>query len=143
MTARFMTHAPILGQPSLPPMRHHRHSSSLRVGTPRTSSFGAVLTRASSGCRMGSFITRAPVSGGQSPALMLLHHGLATCVWSGKEFIVWGGSDVDGNPIGTGAKYNPVNNTWTPITTIGAPAQRSSHTAIWDGSRMIVWSGSE
>jgi hypothetical protein len=33
-------------------------------------------------------------------------------------------------------------NTWTAITTTGAPAPRSSHTAIWDRSRMIVWGGS-
>ncbi len=63
-------------------------------------------------------------------------------MWSGKEFIVWGGSDAAGNPIGTGAKYDPVANTWTTMTTTGAPAPRSSHTAIWDGSRMIIWGGS-
>jgi hypothetical protein len=57
-------------------------------------------------------------------------------------FIVWGGSDADGNPIGTGAKFNPAANNWTTITLTGAPAPRSNHTAIWDGSRMIVWGGS-
>lgn len=51
---------------------------------------------------------------------------------------MWGGSDAAGNPIGTGAKYNPTTNTWIPMRTTGAPAPRSSHTAIWDGSRMII-----
>jgi N-acetylneuraminic acid mutarotase len=66
----------------------------------------------------------------------------ATVAWSGKEFIVWGGSDENGNPIGTGAKYNPATNKWTTITTTGAPALRSNHTAIWNGSQMVIWGGS-
>ena len=65
-----------------------------------------------------------------------------TAVWSGKVFIVWGGSDEAGNPIGTGAKFDPATNRWTPMTVAGAPTPRSNHTAIWDGSRMIVWGGS-
>src|SRR5437016_1884076 len=77
MTARFTTHALILGQLSLPPTRHRRDSSSLRVGTPRTSSSGAALIRVSSHYRMASCITLAPVFGKQSPKLMLLHRGMA------------------------------------------------------------------
>ncbi len=66
----------------------------------------------------------------------------ATAVWSGRVFIVWGGSDAAGNPLGTGAMFDPVHNHWRATTVTGAPAPRSNHTAIWDGSRMVIWGGS-
>lgn len=53
----FVTHASILGPLFLAPMRHHHDPSSLRVGMPRASSSGAVLTRGSSRCPTGSFTT--------------------------------------------------------------------------------------
>ena len=41
-----------------------------------------------------------------------------------------------------GGRYNPAANRWMRITTSGAPAGRSQHTAVWTGSEMIVWGGS-
>src|SRR5690606_12490192 len=35
----------------------------------------------------------------------------------------------------------PVNDTWTPISTNGAPAARYWHQAVWTGTHMIVWGG--
>src|SRR5262249_23883849 len=35
----------------------------------------------------------------------------------------------------------PGSNSWTPITTVGAPSPRSGHTAVWTGTEMIVWGG--
>ena len=61
-------------------------------------------------------------------------------VWTGQEFLVWGGRVV-GTHYDTGAAYNPATDTWRAITTVGAPAARSLHTAIWDGQHMIVWGG--
>ncbi|MEI7901877.1 MAG: IPT/TIG domain-containing protein, partial [bacterium] len=37
--------------------------------------------------------------------------------------------------------YNPVLDTWTPITPNGAPSARGNHTAVWNGTEMIVWGG--
>ena len=34
-----------------------------------------------------------------------------------------------------------MTDTWTAITTTGAPSAHSSYTAVWTGSKMIVWSG--
>ena len=65
-----------------------------------------------------------------------------TAVWSGNEFLVWGGSDSDGDPIGTGGRFDSARNRWRPITTTGAPLPRSNQAAIWDGSRMVIWGGS-
>jgi len=56
-----------------------------------------------------------------------------TVVWTGTEMIVWGG--------GSGSRYNPTTETWTPTAAIGAPSARGSHTAVWTGTEMIIWGG--
>ena len=53
--------------------------------------------------------------------------------------IVWGG--FNGLFFNDGARYNPVSNTWTAVTTTNAPGIRLAHTAVWTGSEMIVWGG--
>ena len=64
-----------------------------------------------------------------------------TAVWTGSEMIVWGG--LAGGYLNAGGRYNPASNSWTAVSTTGAPAARSSHTAVWTGSEMIVWGGSD
>ncbi len=66
--------------------------------------------------------------------------------------IIWGGQYFDRSTspavtvtLNTGARYNPVANTWTPTSTSFAPAARSKHTAVWAGppvNQMIIWGGS-
>jgi N-acetylneuraminic acid mutarotase len=70
------------------------------------------------------------------------HH---TAVWTGNEMIVWGGGldDLSHTVFNTGARYNPVTNTWLPISNVNAPSPRFLHTAVWTGSEMIVWGGSD
>jgi hypothetical protein len=85
-----------------------------------------------------------------------------SAVWTGSEMIVWGGDSkpfffagtngLDGaapeavlpdpGPLNDGGIYDPVANTWRPISKVNAPTPRAGHTAIWTGSRMIVWGGS-
>ena len=66
-----------------------------------------------------------------------------TAVWTGTEMIIWGGHAFDGASLylNTGARYNPQTDTWQAVSTIGAPAGRSGHTAVWTGTEMIVWGG--
>lgn len=64
-----------------------------------------------------------------------------TAVWTGSKMIVWGGSDAQGNSLGTGAAYDPVSGAWSPISSINAPSPRSNHTAVWSGTVMIVFGG--
>jgi hypothetical protein len=66
----------------------------------------------------------------------------ATAVWDDAEkaMIVWGGN-FNGTPLGTGALYDPVKNTWKTISNVGAPSARWRHTAVWTGAEMIVWGG--
>lgn len=67
-----------------------------------------------------------------------------TAVWTGSEMLVWGGEGHSpGNHfyIGDGARYNPANDTWAPMSDIGAASQRTYHTGLWSGAKMIIWGG--
>ena len=66
-----------------------------------------------------------------------------SAVWTGTEMIVWGGC-LDGScgaTLNTGARYHPATNTWTTISTAGAPTGRFTHSAVWTGNEMIIWGG--
>jgi N-acetylneuraminic acid mutarotase len=64
-----------------------------------------------------------------------------TAVWSGREMIVWGGSDGT-NALGSGARYDPAADSWTPVATAGAPSPRYYHVSVWSvGYGMLVWGG--
>jgi N-acetylneuraminic acid mutarotase len=62
-------------------------------------------------------------------------------VWTGQEWIIWGGSVASQNPVATGARYRPDTDTWSDLTSVDAPKARKGHTAVWTGSQMIVWGG--
>jgi N-acetylneuraminic acid mutarotase len=70
-----------------------------------------------------------------------------TAVWTGSEMIVWGGCAFTNNICSpdnvdsTGARYDPVTNTWQDTSTVNAPPPRHWHTAVWTGTEMIVWGG--
>jgi len=88
--------------------------------------------------------TRVAALGAPSPRC---YH---TAVWTGSEMIVWGGSSkavssppTDYHDLNTGGIYEPVSNTWRPISTAGAPSPRDRQTALWTGSRMIIWGGDD
>jgi N-acetylneuraminic acid mutarotase len=57
--------------------------------------------------------------------------------------IVWGGTTnhAAGSELGDGAKYDPVTDSWSPVSSQMAPTARSDHTAIWTGREMVVWGG--
>jgi N-acetylneuraminic acid mutarotase len=58
--------------------------------------------------------------------------------------IIWGGySGSYGNDVNRndGARFNPTNNTWRPVSTENAPTPRFAHSAVWTGKEMLVWGG--
>jgi len=65
-----------------------------------------------------------------------------TAVWTGSEMIVWGGDGLTG-VSGSGGRYDPALDSWSPIDASGglAPLARTGHTAVWSGTEMIVWGG--
>ncbi len=60
-------------------------------------------------------------------------------VWTGTEMLIWGGSY--GFDYLDGYRYDPVLDTWAPLSATGAPSGRSDHAAVWTGDVMIVWGG--
>lgn len=66
-----------------------------------------------------------------------------TTMWTGSELIIWGGSSIMSpyNKVNTGARYNPLTDTWRSLATVNAPSGRGGHSAVWTGTRMIVWGG--
>jgi len=70
-----------------------------------------------------------------------------TAVWSGSVMVVCGGYYVARGDDGyyhdihpnTGGRYDPVTDTWTPTSSVGAPPFGA--TAVWTGNVMVVWSG--
>jgi N-acetylneuraminic acid mutarotase len=65
-----------------------------------------------------------------------------TAVWTGSRMIVWGGTRSTGSgQLNTGGSYDPSTDTWTPMSTVNAPAARTSHVAVWSGTHLIVWGG--
>ena len=70
------------------------------------------------------------------------YHTVLNRVWTGREFIFWGGrNSLTGAILNEGGRYDPSTDTWTPISTSGAPSARYAHIAVWTGREMIVWGG--
>lgn len=66
-----------------------------------------------------------------------------TAVWTGSEMIIWGGAAEEiGGSMDSGGRYDPVSDTWTPISTgRGTPEARRNHVAVWSGTHMLIWGG--
>jgi N-acetylneuraminic acid mutarotase len=80
----------------------------------------------------------SPVSAGPLAA-RIFHSG----IWTGTRMLIWGGYyyDTDFVYLQTGAQYNPLTDSWSPVSTASAPSARGFHSAIWTGQGMIVWGG--
>ena len=78
----------------------------------------------------------ASISNVNAPSPRQFH----TAIWIGNEMIVWGGEAGDSGPtLNTGSRYNPVTDTWIPMSTLGAPTGRYLHAAVWTG--VSCWCG--
>ncbi len=64
-------------------------------------------------------------------------------IWTGSKMVVWGGYDylTPATYFNDGGSYDPLTNTWTLVTTSGAPSARQAIQAVWSGSKMLVWAG--
>jgi N-acetylneuraminic acid mutarotase len=63
--------------------------------------------------------------------------------WTGTELILWGGYNffVSGYALGDGARYNPITNTWSTISSLAAPSARFNHAGVWTGTQLIIMGG--
>ncbi len=64
-----------------------------------------------------------------------------TAVWTGREMILWGGTQGADAPRSDGARYDPAADAWTATDDDRAPVERDDHAAVWTGREMIVWGG--
>lgn len=79
------------------------------------------------------------ISGVGAPAA----RGGHSAVWTGSRMLVWGGRSGDFAPNYplAGARYDPVADSWLPMTPLNAPLGRTGQAAVWSGSEMVVWGG--
>jgi N-acetylneuraminic acid mutarotase len=83
-----------------------------------------------------------PVSSTAAPEA----RGRHSSIWTGNELLVWGGLGScnpyqGGTPLASGSRYDPLTDSWSPMSTTGAPGPRFDHTAVWTGDRMVIWGG--
>ena len=67
-----------------------------------------------------------------------------SAVWTtDSRMLIWGGRDrMIPSDYNSGSLYDPAQDTWTAISTTGAPSPRSAHSAVWtNGGRMLIWGG--
>jgi N-acetylneuraminic acid mutarotase len=64
-----------------------------------------------------------------------------SAVWTGSRMIVWGGKPTSSppTPFADGGRYDPVSDTWTPVSPFGPGAYK--HRAVWSGTLMLIVSG--
>ncbi len=70
-----------------------------------------------------------PMSRGIAPA------SAHSAIWTGTHMITWGSGGRQGG------LYDPVTDSWRPVSTLGAPTGGILHTAVWTGNRMLIWGG--
>ncbi len=83
-----------------------------------------------------------PISTNRAPSPRSGH----TAIWTGSRMIVFGGVDSVGQPkvgtpLGDGAMYDPLTDTWAPLPSTGAPSARGGHIAVWTGTEMLIQGG--
>ncbi len=62
----------------------------------------------------------------------------AASVWTGSEWIVWGGND-DTDDFADGAAYDPAADSWRPLP--ASPLSPRRVPAVWTGTEMILAAG--
>ncbi len=65
----------------------------------------------------------------------------ASAVWTGEEWLIWGGLGSASTPLNSGSGYRPGTDSWADINASDPPQARRDHTAVWTGEEMIVWGG--
>jgi N-acetylneuraminic acid mutarotase len=64
-----------------------------------------------------------------------------SAVWTGQQWLIWGGTVGGGILSAVGAAYDPAADAWAPISQLNPPAARQGHSAVWTGTELIVWGG--
>ncbi|MEN9576531.1 MAG: hypothetical protein RL514_4386 [Verrucomicrobiota bacterium] len=69
-------------------------------------------------------------------------HRQAATIWTGSKWIMYSGMNYNSSAyLADGGIFDPALNSWTPISTVGAPVARDEINFIWTGTRGIFWGG--
>lgn len=61
--------------------------------------------------------------------------------WTGREVLVWGGTDLSNVPLCDGGRFDPEQNSWRTMTVEGAPEGCAGSARAWTGHELLVWGG--
>jgi len=66
-------------------------------------------------------------------------------VWTGRELVIWGGAGILESfiprPLQSGGRYNPVTDTWRPVSLRGAPEYLAPAEGVWVDPYVVVIGG--
>ncbi len=62
-----------------------------------------------------------------------------SAISTGQDVIIWGG--YNDRYMATGARYDPLTDSWSALSGKNAPSPRIGHTAVWTGAKMLIWGG--
>jgi hypothetical protein len=93
--------------------------ASIQAGDPELVSAGFSLVSSTSAASW------APTASVGAPSA----RSSSASVWTGQEWIIWGGSVASQTAVATGARYRPDTDTWSDLTSVDAPKARKGHTA--------------
>jgi hypothetical protein len=74
------------------------------------------------------------------PPSPLSGRSLTTSAWTGREFLVWGGTDLNSWPyegFADGAAFDPATGRWRTLPL--APIDGRAPMSVWTGEELIVW----
>ena len=75
------------------------------------------------------------------PAVPISPRNLAISVWTGAEWIVWGGTDGT-QEFNDGAAYDSVSGTWRTMVASPLSARRFRGGGVWTGQEVLLTAGS-
>ena len=126
------------------PSARQRHTAVWNTANNRMIIWGGSLTSFSGEVNTGSLFdpstntwTGATSVSGAVPSARNSH----TAIWTGTEMIVFGGV-LNSTVLNTGARYNPITDSWSATNTAGAPLV-VNHAAVYTGSAMFISGGTQ
>ena len=76
-----------------------------------------------------------------APPVTLLPRIRTTAVWTGEKILIWGGEDLFGGQVASGALYDPQDDVWTEISTLNMPPLNKRQAAVWTSAELYVFGG--
>jgi hypothetical protein len=66
----------------------------------------------------------------------------AASIWTGQQWLIWGGTGAGGRTLSDGAAYDPAQRSWGPLPSPPLPARTGSISA-WTGTHWLVIGGDD